>query len=87
MASPLATWEEERIPVAAERPRRRRSPRHGVVDATDAGLTFIVVLGLLATGGAVVGGLLGLSVSGAILGATIGLPLAFAATYLRYRNL
>jgi hypothetical protein len=83
----LAASEPERIPVAAERPSRRRAARAGVVDATDAGLTFIVVLVLLGGAGALAGSQLGLMISGAILGVTVGLPAAFAATYLRYKQL
>jgi hypothetical protein len=58
-----------------------------VVDATDAGLTFIVVLALTGAAGAWAGSQLGLMISGAILGVTLGLPAAFAATYLRYKQL
>ena len=79
----LAAPEPERVPVAAERPSRRRAARSGVVDATDVGLTFIVVLALLAAAGALAGRQFGLTISGAILGVTAGLPAAFAATYLR----
>lgn len=83
----LAAPEPDRIPVAAERLSRRREARSGVVDATDAGLTFLVVLALAGAAGALAGSQLGLTISGAILGVTIGLPAAFAATYLRYKQL
>lgn len=79
---------EDRVLVAAPRPSRRRptASRH-IVDASGAGLTFIVVVCLVAALGAWVGGRFGLALSGAILGETLGLPIAFSAIYLRYKNL
>jgi hypothetical protein len=79
---------DDRVLVAAPRPPRRRpaASRH-VVDASGAGLTFIVVVCLIAALGAWVGGRFGLALSGAIIGATLGLPIAFSAIYLRYKSL
>jgi hypothetical protein len=91
VSSSAARWalreEPERILVGAERPSTRPPARSGVVDATDAGLTFLVVLVLFGALGGLLGSLLGLMASGAILGVTAGLPAAFAGTYLRYKKL
>jgi 3-oxoacyl-(acyl-carrier-protein) synthase len=88
-ASCLRVPREERIPVGA--PRRARRPaqhsRSGVVDASGAGLTLIVLVAIVAALGALIGHQVGLELSGAIAGTTLGLPAAFAAIYLRYRNL
>lgn len=79
---------EERIPVGAPRPpRRSQHVRSGVVDASGAGLTLIVLVAIVAALGALIGHQVGLELSGAIAGATLGLPAAFAAIYLRYRSL
>jgi hypothetical protein len=79
---------DERIPVGASRPVRcPREAQHGVVDATGAGLTLIVLVGIFIVLGALAGDQVALATSGAIVGGTLGLPMAFAAIYLRYKNL
>lgn len=81
---------QERIPVAGPRPAtgppagRHHQP---IDDASGAGITILVVIGLCTTGGAFVGNQAELAASGGILGCFIGVVAGFTATYLRYRNL
>lgn len=80
--------DDEHIPVARARPTQRR-PSHQRTgrDASDAGLTMIVVAALLTAAGAWAGGLLGASIAGGLLGGFVGVVAGFAAIYARYRRL
>jgi hypothetical protein len=79
-----------RIAVAAPRlPTRQLQGRGGrpVGSASEAGLSLIAVIALVAVVGWAVGGKLGAEVAGALVGGFVGLVAGFAATYLRYRDL
>ena len=81
--------DRERIAVAAARPRplapvRGRRP---VATASDAGLSLIVVIALVAAAGWCAGRVLDAEVAGALVGGLAGLVAGFAAIYLRYRDL
>ena len=81
--------DRERIAVAAPRsrplaPARARRP---VGMGSDAGLSLIVVIALLATGGWAVGRVIEAEVAGALVGGFAGLVAGYAAIYLRYRDL
>lgn len=80
---------QERIPVAGPRPATGQPAgrRRPIDDASGAGITTLVVIGLCATGGALIGSQAELATSGGILGCFFGVVAGFAATYLRYRNL
>jgi uncharacterized YccA/Bax inhibitor family protein len=79
--------DEDRIPVAAPRPPRvTRTPRPGVVDATGAGLTVIVVAAVVGVLGRWLGGRVGVPWAGTMTGAFVGLMLGLWAIYLRYRS-
>ena len=87
--SDLRDGDRERIAVAAPRPRpiaptRGRRP---VGMASDAGLSLIAVIALLAAAGWAVGRVLDAEMAGALVGGLAGLVAGFAAIYLRYRDL
>ena len=82
--------DRERIAVGAPRPRPPSRPlrqRPPATSASDAGLALLVVIGLLAAAGWLVGGLIGARFAGALVGGFAGAVAGFALLYLRYRDL
>jgi hypothetical protein len=80
--------DRERIAVAAQRSTRPQRRSQGARPAaTEAGVSLIVVIGLLAAVGWIVGGTAGAHLAGALVGGFVGLLAGFTAIYLRYRDL
>lgn len=86
---PAPNDNRERIPVALPRPApvANVTVQRAYVDGSGAGVTILVVIGVVTTLGALVGQQMSLGVSGGLIGCFFGVVAGFAATYVRHRGI
>lgn len=81
--------DRDAVPVGRPRPEARvaRVQTHRPQSASGAGVTIICVIALFALGGWQGGRLIDVPAAGALLGGFVGVIAAFAAIYVRFRDL